>query len=185
MCVESRDHGELLMATTTTMTPEAVGASEEGMTTVRLVVSCPDRPGIVAAISDFLLGAEANSVRSDQYSSDASGGAFLLRMEFTVPSQQMAWLTEHFGPLIGQRFNMNWRFPDRHHGNRKAVRRSAGGAEEGQTSADLRRTPGSRVERTVHLADRLRALLLGLPQGSPRVVRGQRRHPVARSREPF
>ena len=48
----------------------------------RLIVSCPDRHGIVAAISTCLAGAGANIVGSDQYSTDPEGGSFFLRMEF-------------------------------------------------------------------------------------------------------
>ena len=51
---------------------------------VRLVMSCPDQPGIVAAVSRFLFTSGANIVRSDQYSTDPSGGTFFLRMEFTL-----------------------------------------------------------------------------------------------------
>jgi len=39
-----------------------------------LLISCPDKPGIVAAVSRFLFEAGANIVRSDQYSADQSPG---------------------------------------------------------------------------------------------------------------
>jgi formyltetrahydrofolate hydrolase len=41
----------------------------------RLLVSCPDRPGIVVAVSRFLYEAGANILTSDQYSTDPEGGA--------------------------------------------------------------------------------------------------------------
>ena len=50
--------------------------------TARLLIGCPDRPGIVAAVSGFLFAQGANIVSSHQYSSDPSGGRFFLRMEF-------------------------------------------------------------------------------------------------------
>ena len=50
----------------------------------RLLVSCPDRPGIVAAVTSFLAGAGANIVESQQYSTDPSGGRFYLRLEFVL-----------------------------------------------------------------------------------------------------
>src|SRR3954464_3560807 len=50
--------------------------------TARLLVSCPDRHGIVATISTLLFEAGANIVASDQYSTDPEGGTFFLRMEF-------------------------------------------------------------------------------------------------------
>jgi formyltetrahydrofolate deformylase len=51
----------------------------------RLVVSCPDREGIVALLSAALRDSGANIISSDQYSSDPYGGSFSLRMEFYIP----------------------------------------------------------------------------------------------------
>jgi formyltetrahydrofolate deformylase len=79
------------------------------MSTVRLVVSCPDRPGIISAVSGFLADAGANIVRSDQYSTDPAGGTFFLRMEFTGASVDLA---ERFGAEVGDRFDMDWRLWD-------------------------------------------------------------------------
>ena len=76
---------------------------------MRLVVSCPDRPGIISAVSGFLAQAGANIVRSDQYSTDPAGGTFFLRMEFTGA---VADLAQRFGPEVGERFEMEWGFSD-------------------------------------------------------------------------
>jgi len=46
----------------------------------RLVVTCADRPGIVAAVSAFLHARDANITHADQHSSDATGGRFFLRV---------------------------------------------------------------------------------------------------------
>ncbi|HEY7325215.1 MAG TPA: formyltetrahydrofolate deformylase [Streptosporangiaceae bacterium] len=51
----------------------------------RLVMSCQDRPGIVASVASFLHSNGANIVQSDQYSSDPTGGRFFLRVEFHLP----------------------------------------------------------------------------------------------------
>lgn len=48
----------------------------------RLIVKCPDRPGIVAAISTFLSTHDANIMESTQYSSDPENGTFFIRIEF-------------------------------------------------------------------------------------------------------
>jgi formyltetrahydrofolate deformylase len=58
-----------------------VGA-EPATFTGRLLIGCPDRPGIVAAVSGFLYERGANIVSSHQYSSDPTGGRFFLRIEF-------------------------------------------------------------------------------------------------------
>ncbi len=46
----------------------------------RLVVTCADRPGIVAAVTSFLFTRGANITHADQHSSDPVGGRFFLRV---------------------------------------------------------------------------------------------------------
>src|SRR5881409_2840099 len=88
------------------------------MSTVRLLVTCPDRPGIISAVSTFLAHAGANIVRSDQYSSDPAGGTFFLRMEFTGGEGD---LVDRFGAEVGERFGMAWRFWDASQRKRVAI----------------------------------------------------------------
>ncbi len=77
----------------------------------RLLVSCPDGPGIVAAVSRFLFEREANITSSDQYSTHPTGGRFLMRMAFELPGaeERRAELEEAFGREVGARFAMDWR----------------------------------------------------------------------------
>jgi formyltetrahydrofolate deformylase len=84
----------------------------EPQTTLRVLIACPDRPGIIAAVSRFLYERGANIVRSDQFSTDPAGGEFFLRMEFTLPSEQRAELAEEFGLTVASRFDMAWRLWD-------------------------------------------------------------------------
>jgi formyltetrahydrofolate deformylase len=56
------------------------------MAIVRLLVSCPDRPGIVAAIAQAIFGLGGNIIQSDQHTTDPSGGAFFMRVEFDLPA---------------------------------------------------------------------------------------------------
>lgn len=76
----------------------------------RLVISCPDRPGIVAAVTSFLFEQGANIVESSQYSTDPEGGTFFLRIEFDAPmmATRKADIEKAFAP-IAQAFQMNWR----------------------------------------------------------------------------
>ncbi|MCW3033660.1 MAG: formyltetrahydrofolate deformylase [Solirubrobacterales bacterium] len=77
--------------------------------TGRLLISCPDRPGIVAAVSGFLFAQRANIVSSHQYSSDPSGGRFFLRTEFFLPDGcDRAALAEVFAEEVADRFEMDW-----------------------------------------------------------------------------
>jgi len=50
----------------------------------RLLVKCPDQPGIVAALSAFLYENGADIMESNQYSSDDNSRMFYIRMEFYV-----------------------------------------------------------------------------------------------------
>ena len=89
--------------------------------TLRLLVSCPDRPGIVAAVSRFLYERGANVIRSDQYSSDPGGGTFHLRMEFVLPDEQRGDLVEAFGLAVAAPYDMTWRIADSRRRKRIAV----------------------------------------------------------------
>jgi formyltetrahydrofolate deformylase len=92
--------------------------------TARLLIGCPDRPGIVAAVSGFLFERGANIVSSHQYSSDPTGGTFFLRTEFILEealadSDSMRHLRERFGAEVGARFDMDWEL--RFRGQRRRV----------------------------------------------------------------
>ncbi|MGQ0502510.1 MAG: formyltetrahydrofolate deformylase [Panacagrimonas sp.] len=80
-------------------------------TTARLLITCPDRPGIVSAVTTFLYHHGANVTELDQHSSDASGGRFFLRLEFQTPALDMPGeaMSRAFGEVVGQRFGMDWR----------------------------------------------------------------------------
>jgi formyltetrahydrofolate deformylase len=87
----------------------------------RLVVSCPDRPGIVAAVSSFLFRHGANIVSSDQHSTDPEGGRFLMRMEFSTGALDLGreQLADAFRLDVAERFDMSWRIS--HADQRKRV----------------------------------------------------------------
>ena len=49
-----------------------------------LTLSCPDKPGIVYAVSSFLVQHSGNILASQQYGESADG-RFFMRVHFTVP----------------------------------------------------------------------------------------------------
>ncbi|MET3208782.1 UNVERIFIED_CONTAM: formyltetrahydrofolate deformylase [Paenibacillus sp. PvR008] len=75
----------------------------------RMLVSCPDGPGIVAAVSRFLYEHGANIVQSDQYTMDPSGGMFFMRVEFDLPnlSEAQPQLEQDFA-TVAEQFRMEW-----------------------------------------------------------------------------
>ena len=62
----------------------------EASTIARLRATCPDKPGIIAAITNFLYSHNANITALDQHSTDAFGGTLYLRLEFQTPYLDMA-----------------------------------------------------------------------------------------------
>lgn len=77
----------------------------------RLVISCPDRPGIVAAVAGFLHAAGANVTHSDQHSTDPEGGRFFLRMEFHLAGVEgrLPALRDAFAAEVAAPLAMSWR----------------------------------------------------------------------------
>ncbi|BDH61933.1 formyltetrahydrofolate deformylase [Lysinibacillus sp. PLM2] len=54
----------------------------------RLLVKCPDKPGIVSVLSTFLYKHNANIIESSQYSSDPENGTFFIRIEYHCENLQ-------------------------------------------------------------------------------------------------
>jgi formyltetrahydrofolate deformylase len=77
--------------------------------TARLLISCPDGPGIVAAVSRFLFEQGANIVTSDQYSTHPERGTFFMRSTFYLAAieDDRAAFESAFGELA-ERFGMEW-----------------------------------------------------------------------------
>ncbi len=76
----------------------------------RLLISCPDRPGIVAAVSQFLYEHGANIIHSDQHSTDPEGGVFFMRVEFALPGlEERGRDLERDFQRVAARFRMDWR----------------------------------------------------------------------------
>jgi len=87
---------------------------------LRLLIQCPDRPGIVAAVSRFLFEHGANIVQADQYSTafegDGGAGRFFLRVEFqaTGLDASVETLTARFASEVATPFAMEWRLSGDH-----------------------------------------------------------------------
>ena len=74
-----------------------------------LLIHCPDRKGIVAAISSFLYDRGANILHADQHQ-DNDLGLFFMRVEWDLADFALddAGFRESFQPLA-DRFQMEWR----------------------------------------------------------------------------
>jgi len=78
-----------------------------------LTLSCPDRPGIVSAVSTFLFANGQNILDAQQYS-DIETGQFFMRVMFDSPGTpaDLATLQAGFG-VIAKPFDMVWQVRDR------------------------------------------------------------------------
>ena len=101
------------------------GLSDPGATIVKntavLLLSCPDRKGLVAAIANFLLAYEANILHADQHQ-DGALGLFLMRVEWDLHgfSLPLADFPRMFAP-IAEKHQMIWRLAESAHKPRMAI----------------------------------------------------------------
>jgi formyltetrahydrofolate deformylase len=88
--------------------------------TSRLLLACPDRPGLIAAVSGFLAAAGLNIVDADQHSSNE--GRFFMRMVFdAVAKGEREDLRRRFAEEIGAGFEMDFRFAESSERKRVAI----------------------------------------------------------------
>lgn len=84
----------------------------------RLLVQCPDRPGIVAAVSSYLARQGANIVHADQHSTAGEPGGteprFFMRIELDAAgvAAPAADLERGFAKEVAAPFAMEWRLAD-------------------------------------------------------------------------
>jgi formyltetrahydrofolate deformylase len=88
--------------------------------TTRLLLACPDRPGLIATVSGFLAAAGLNIVDVDQHSTAA--GRFFMRMVFDSPGPaERAALEERFAGEIAAPAEMDYSFSEPGREKRVAV----------------------------------------------------------------
>lgn len=80
------------------------------LTLARLLIACPDRPGIIAKVTTFLKDNQANITDLDQHSTDPQGGTLFMRLEFQ--SDDLNKLRKQFESSfendVAKLFNMDW-----------------------------------------------------------------------------
>ena len=74
-----------------------------------LLISCPDRKGLNAAIADFIFRNNGNILHADEHQ-DEDLGLFLMRVEWDLAdfAIEMGEFARHFSP-IAEKFAMDWR----------------------------------------------------------------------------
>jgi formyltetrahydrofolate deformylase len=76
-----------------------------------LLVQCPDRPGIIAAISSFLFRHGANITDFDQHTADDGAAVYFTRLEFQTGRLDLSIddLERAFALDVARPFAMDWR----------------------------------------------------------------------------
>ena len=88
--------------------------------TTRLLLACPDRPGLIARVSGFLADAGLNIVDADQHST--AEGRFFMRMVFDpVPEGEREGLRRRFEEEVAGPFEMEHRFAESSRRKRVAI----------------------------------------------------------------
>lgn len=77
--------------------------------TITLLISCPDRPGIVSTVSSFIYQHNGNILESDQHSTNQDDCTFFMRLHFAEDQFQLSTseLRDAFSPIAAQ-FQMQW-----------------------------------------------------------------------------
>ena len=88
--------------------------------TTRLLLACPDRPGLIAAVSGFLADAGLNIVDADQHSTEE--GRFFMRMVFdALPEAEREEIERRFAEELATPLRMDHHFAESSHRKRVAV----------------------------------------------------------------
>ena len=89
----------------------------------RLLLRCHDRPGIIAAVSNFLAKAGANIISLDQHSTAPEDGTFLQRAIFHLPGLTAAidGLEREFASTVADKFTIDYRFAEASKPKRVAI----------------------------------------------------------------
>jgi len=81
------------------------------METTRLLLSCPDRPGIVARVAGFLADNDRNIIDADQHSTDR--GRLFMRLVFeSAPEPEREQLYGNFAAEVAGPLSMDHRFAE-------------------------------------------------------------------------
>src|SRR3954462_14462293 len=75
----------------------------------KLLISCPEKPGIISTVTNFLLEHKANIVHFDQHTTDPNAGMFFMRIEFDLEEFDTSFnKLEQDLHVLGQDYDMDW-----------------------------------------------------------------------------
>ncbi|MED3692060.1 formyltetrahydrofolate deformylase [Peribacillus butanolivorans] len=92
---------------------------EVNVNRAKLLISCPEKPGIISVVSNLLLENKANVVHFDQHTTDPQTGMFFMRIEFDLNDFDVSYAKlEEDLHMLAQDYSMDWSLS----GNKKRKR---------------------------------------------------------------
>ncbi|RLL47093.1 formyltetrahydrofolate deformylase [Oceanobacillus piezotolerans] len=79
----------------------------ENGSSATLLITCPEKPGIISTVTNFLTEHIANIIDIDQHTTDPRTGIFFMRIEFDVESQTIQKLEQDLHELAKD-YSMEW-----------------------------------------------------------------------------
>jgi len=75
----------------------------------KLLISCPEKPGIISKVTNFLLEHKANIVHFDQHTTDPNSGVFFMRIEFEMEVMDASFdKLEQDLHVMGRDYKLEW-----------------------------------------------------------------------------
>ncbi|MGE6612419.1 formyltetrahydrofolate deformylase [Peribacillus sp. NPDC076916] len=88
----------------------------------KLLISCPEKPGIISAVSNLLLENRANVVHFDQHTTDPQAGMFFMRIEFDLNDFDASYAKlEEDLHVLAQAYAMEWSLSGNNKRKRMAI----------------------------------------------------------------
>jgi formyltetrahydrofolate deformylase len=88
----------------------------------RLLISCPEKPGIISTVTNFLLEHKANIVHFDQHTTDPHSGVFFMRIEFDMEEFDSSFeKLEQDLHVLGRDYSLNWQLNSNEQRKRMAI----------------------------------------------------------------
>ncbi|MDQ0201247.1 formyltetrahydrofolate deformylase [Neobacillus ginsengisoli] len=88
----------------------------------RLLISCPEKPGIISTVTNFLLEHNANIVHFDQHTTDPQAGIFFMRIEFDLEDFDSSFeKLEQDLPALGRDYALDWQLNSNEKRKRMAI----------------------------------------------------------------
>ncbi|MGO4886603.1 formyltetrahydrofolate deformylase [Anaerobacillus sp. MEB173] len=83
--------------------------TEKEVSQATLLITCPEKPGIISEMSNLLLEHSANIIHFDQHTTDPKSGMFFMRIEFELEDFNSSFSTlEQNLHLMAEDYPMEW-----------------------------------------------------------------------------